>query len=162
MFWDKRFCPLCPHLSDIPVKVGPVFPLAKHVCVGVKPQGDCSAQERIHSLYSCSRWTFKSLDLLGLCFPAQMLDHLDYSAWRRVTVMTGNVGIFQIGGIFKYVSSVFHTCLLLKICVVPVWSCKFRVSNIVNKLISLSFQPACFWCREMTFFPYFTVKNIYI
>lgn len=91
---------------------------------------------------------------LDLCFPAQMEDH-----WRRVRVMTGNIGVFQIRGIFKYVSSIFQMCLLLKICVVPVWSCKFCVSNIVNKLISPSFQPACFWCRELTFFPYFTVKT---
>lgn len=67
VFWDKRFCPLCPHPSDIPVKVGPVFPLAKHACVDVKPQGDGSAQESIHSLYSCSRWTFKSLDRSWIC-----------------------------------------------------------------------------------------------
>lgn len=62
------------------------------------------------------------------------------------------IGIYQIRGASKYFSSVFHTCLLLRICVVPVWSCKFHVSNIVNKLISLSFQIARFLCREKTFF----------
>lgn len=56
-------------------------------------------------------------------------------------------------------SSVYHTCLLLRICVVPVWSCKFYVSNIVNKLISLSFQKAGFLCRERTFFFRILLKN---
>lgn len=66
--------------------------------------------------------------------------------------LTLRIGIFQIRGISKYFSSVFHTCLRLIIRVVPVWICKFHVSNIVNKLISLSFQKARFLCRERTFF----------
>lgn len=66
--------------------------------------------------------------------------------------LTLGIGIFQIRGISKYVSSVFHTCLLLIIRAVPVCICKFHVSNIVNKLISLSFQIARFLCRGRTFF----------
>lgn len=81
------------------------------------------------------------VEFAGKCFVVQMKDNLHYSTWRRGVHDMKNQLMLGIGrGSSKDFSSVFHTCLFLRICMVPVWSCKFHVSNIVNKFISLSFQ----------------------
>lgn len=95
VFLDKWFCRLCPHLSDIPMKVcdSTCFSCRKHTCVDAKLKGEWSLKGKHYFIFVMEEMLKNLLFLLsikgglvefaGKFLLVQMWDNLHCSTWRR-------------------------------------------------------------------------------